>query len=71
MHIIAKFVDPSSEEYEKCRVQISNSTILKLRHRIAGLLSDLFIYARHPAPFHATFISTAEWLWSIVGTSWC
>ena len=67
MFVIEKFVDSNSDEYEKCRIQVSNSTVQQLRSRLACLVSDLYIYANRRTPFHETFCSTAEWLWPITG----
>ena len=67
MEVIERFIPTDSAEYETCRLQVTNSTELQLRHALAMFCSDIKIVSDHDIPTYTQYISNAGFLWPLVG----
>ena len=67
MLLLEQFVPPGSEEYEMCRLQVTNSTTKQLRHRLASFCSELHLISNNLAPVYEKYISDAGCTWSLTG----
>ena len=65
--ITEKFVPIDSPEFEMCRLQLTNSTELQLRHSLAALCSDIQIVNTHNIAVYDTYISNGGFLWPVYG----
>ena len=50
-----------------CRLQLTNSTELQLRHSLAALCSDLKIVDTHQITVYDEYIGNAGFLWPVYG----
>ena len=56
-----------SQEFEICRLQVTNSTEAQLRHSLACLTSDIYILHEHHIPKYDQYASNGGWLHPLVG----